>query len=105
MFEKLKNRDIHDPAWLKRQEDQLRMYVRAHPRTPNPSNIPLLQGILILILIGAILFFATRKSPVQHPTPTPTPTVSPLPSSSFTTTPNTTISRTPIPRLTPTRLP
>lgn len=108
MFEKLKNRDIHDPEWLKRQEDAL----RAHIRTPQPSHLlpklPIIGVVVAIVIVGAVLLFANKKAQAPSPTPTPHPSTSsgpPAPTPTKTNIITLTPTPTPTPTLSPTATP
>ena len=99
--------DLHDPAWLQRQEGKLREHMRMSPRPPVSSHSTLLIGIVAIIAVVLIVFLGNERAPQNIPTstPTPLPSASSTPSPSITppATPSPTVTITPTP--TPTRIP
>ncbi len=100
--------DLHDPVWLKRQEDKLRAHIKASPRPP-ASPSPLFSiGVVAIMVIAAILLLMHRRAspsisptPIQLETPSETPSASPRPSITLDPSPTPTV----IPSLTPTPTP
>ena len=106
-LEDTRKADFHDPAWLKRQEDQLRAHMKASPLPATSSHLMSKILIVAVLVIGAFVLVANKYTPPGvYPTPsqteTPSITQSPTPTADPSATPAPTGEPSPIVTLTPT---